>query len=428
MRTPARRTYGPSRSGAAALVVLLGFGALLLAVLRLGAAPPAAVAPASSEGETAEAVTAPAHGDLANASPTGLAATSGGGGAADPSIAPASGRDPDDVAVQRAARVSHAIDLLKYSPDSQPLRRDMVDVLKPNRRYESAIPLAMATGRAGDPPKQGDLSFVLTGDVYAVVGKGALATTLEVFRESTPGGDRERVAVDVQSCSLSVVENSGSRVVGATALLNDEGRDGDVAAGDRIYGLSLVPAAVSALASYRGLVRLDVEFTAAEGDRRPARASLDFRVAARVPAVVSGIGSERLTPDGLEIAVDVDVDEPGQYFVQALIFGAGGEPIGFAVARPKLGTGRARVPVLFWGLLFREANAPGPYVVRTVTGHRLPEPNESDRAEMATWEGPYRTRAYGLSDFSDKEYESPSKELKIQALAALAARNPGRSR
>ena len=427
MRTPARRARGPSRSGAAALVVLLGFGALLFAVLRVGAPPPAGAAPASGGGEMAEAVSSlpPSHGDLADARPSVLDIANG---AAAPGIAMAGGHDPDEVAVQRAARVSRAIDLLRYSPDSQPLRRDMIDVLAPNRRHESAMPLAMATGRAGDPPKEGDLSFVLTGDVYAVVGSGALAVTLEVFRESTPDGKRERVAVDVQRGSLSALEAAGSLAIGATALLNDEGRDGDATAGDKIYGLSLVPAAVSALASYRGLVRLDVDFTATEGERRPARASLDFRVAGRVPALVTGIGSERLTPDGLEVAVDLRVDEPGHYFVQALIFDAIGDPIGLAVARPRLGAGSARVPVLFWGLLFREANAAGPYLVRTVTGQRLPEPIQADRADMATWEGPYRTRAYALSDFSDKEYESPSKDLKLAALAALAARHPSHSR
>jgi hypothetical protein len=418
---PRSTSSAHARARVAALVVLVSLGGLLFGALRLSAAPPRGEPGRGASREADDVVSEPsavAGRDLAGGRRAAPVATDLGSAPSGPSLL--AGRNPEEVAVQRAARVSDALELLKYSPDSQPLRRDMVDVLAPNRRYESAMPLAMATGRTGDPPKQGDLSFVLTGDVYSVVGKGALAATLEVFRESATG-ERERVAVDVNSCALSIVEAAGSRPIAGAALLNDEGRDGDATAGDKVYGRSLVPAAVPALAAYRGLVRLDVEFTAADGDRRPARASLDFRLAASVPAVVSGVAGERLTPDGLEISVDLRVDEAGHYFVQGLLFDANDAPIGFAVARPRLEVGRARVPILFWGLLMREAKRPGPYVFRAVTGHRLPEPNERDRVDMATWEGPYRTSAYALSDFSDKEYESPSKELKIQALAALAA-------
>ena len=145
------------------------------------------------------------------------------------------------------------------------------------------------------------------------------------------------------------------------------------------------------------------------------------------PASFTGVTDEKLTADGLEISVGVQVDEAGQYFVQGLLFDAHDAPIGFAVARPTLAAGRATVPLLYWGLLFREANAPGPYVFRTVTGYRMPSGTEPDRADIVTWDGSYRTRAYATTDFSDKEHESPGKEAKIKALADLAAHSPAKA-
>jgi hypothetical protein len=204
--------------------------------------------------------------------------------------------------------------------------------------------------------------------------------------------------------------------------MNDDGRDGDAVAGDRIYGTTIAASSVPALRSYRGLVRLDVAFVPRDGDRRLARASLDFRVASSVPGSFVGVSSERLTEDGLELSVDLNVEEAGRYFVQGLLFDAHDAPIGFAVARPTLRVGRATIPLVFFGLLFHDAKASGPFVFRTLTGRRLPEGNEADGAEMAVWPARYVTRAYALSDFSDKEYESAAKDAKIQALSALAAR------
>lgn len=343
-----------------------------------------------------------------------------------PSVAPGgAGEDHQARLTQRAERVSHAIALLRYPPGSQPLSRDMRDVLKPNARHETALPLALATGATGGAPTSGELSFQLTGDVYTVVGRGSLSPTLEVFRESTPGSERARVAVDITDLALVTVEPGGTRPVATTLALNDEGRTGDAVAGDRIYGTTIVPSAIPALAAYRGLARLDVGFVAREGDRRPAHATLDFRVIGSAPAAFIGVSNERLTAEGLELSVDLDVDEPGHYFVQGLLFDAHGAPIGFAVARPTLARGRATVPLLYFGLLFHDARASGPFVFRTLTGQRLPEANEPDRAELAMWLGSYQTRAYRLTELSDREYESPAKEAKIQALAALAARKGG---
>lgn len=323
--------------------------------------------------------------------------------------------DPEDPRfAHRADRVSQAIAMLRFPPSSQPLRKDMKDVLLPNHRWESALPLALAIGASGsgkDPPKEGDLSYELTGNAFSVIGSGSLVATLEVFH-----GDHQRIAVDVTAATLTAVDTG--KVVASVSLGDD---------GNHLYTATISPAAIDGLATYRGLVKLDVSFVASEGDHRPAQASLDFKVAGTAPAVFNGVSAEKLSPDGLDIDVDVQVTEPGQYFVQGCIFDAKGEPIGFAVARPQLVAGRGSVPLVFFGLLFHDANVAGPYVFKTLTGNRMPAPGEADHADMDPWVGSYRTQAYAVSDFSNKEYESPQKDAKIQALSDLAARGKARA-
>ena len=323
--------------------------------------------------------------------------------------------DPGDPRFDhRADRVSHAIAMLRFPPSSQPLRKDMKDVLQPNRRWENALPLALAIGASGsgqDPPKEGDLSYEFTGNAFSVIGSSSLVATLEVFH-----ADHQRIAVDVTAATVTAVDTG--KVVATVSLTDD---------GNHLYSASITPSAIDGLGSYRGVVKLDVGFVASEGDHRPAQASLDFKVSGSAPAVFNGVSGEKLSPDGLEIDVDVQVTEPGQYFVQGCLFDAKDEPIGFAVARPQLVAGRGSVPLVFFGLLFHDANVPGPYVFKTLTGNRMPAPGEADHADMDAWTGSYRTQAYAVSDFSDKEYESPQKDAKIQALSDLAARGKARA-
>jgi hypothetical protein len=328
--------------------------------------------------------------------------------------------DPDGHQVRRFERVSRALELLRFPPDSQPLRADMLDVLRPGARYETPVPLA------------GGLALLFTANTYAVSAGRPIVATLEVFRESG-ARDRRPVPVQIRSCKLARFAQPEYLPLSATLSLNDDGRDADVSAGDGIYTVSLVPSALPELASYNGLLRLDVELgrgagaRRVEGDASPARAALDFRLTSAPPAAFVGIAGERLTNDGLELVAELEVREAGRYFVQGLLFDSSDRPLGIAVARPSLEVGRAMVPLLYWGLLFHEANAVGSFTFRTLTGHRLPDAGEADRTDIASWEGSYRTRSYALGEFSEKEHESAAKSRKVQALVDLAAQSPKRA-
>lgn len=321
--------------------------------------------------------------------------------------------DPDGRQVRRFERVSRALELLRFPPDSQPLRADMLDVLRPGARYETPVPLG------------GGLALLFTANTYAVSAGSPIVATLEVFRES---GARERrpVPLEIRTCNLARFAQPDFVPVAAALSLRDDGRDRDMAAGDGIYTVTLVPSALPELASYNGLLRLDVELLV-EGEASPLRAALDFRLTSAPPAAFVGVAGERLTSDVLELVVELEVREAGRYFVQGLLFDSSDRPLGIAVARPSLEVGRAMVPLLYWGLLFHEANAVGSFTFRTLTGHRLPGAGEADRSDIASWEGSYRTRSYALRDFSEKEHESAAKSRKLQALVDLAAQSPMRA-
>ena len=338
--------------------------------------------------------------------------------AATPSSASSSSSAPDGLAAgdprfeHRADRVSHALELLRFPPTSQPLRKDMKDILQPNRRWETPLPLALAQGMNAKDATKTDLSFELTGDAFAITGQGTLTATLEVFHAA----DHARIAVDVTSATLTAVDTG--KPVGTVTLGDD---------GNHLYRAAITPATLDGLRGYRGSVKLDVGFVPSEGDPRPAQATLDFKYSGSTPATFAGVSGDKLVPEGLEVDVDLDVTEPGQFFVQGCIFDGKNEPIGFAVARPTLEKGKRSVPLVFFGLLFRDANAAGPYVFKTLTGNRMPAPGEPDHATMDPWTGTYRTRPYALADFSDHEWDSPQKDAKIQALGDLAAKAKAKS-
>ncbi len=342
----------------------------------------------------------------------------------------ASGERPfDDHAVARQAKrfdaLDHTIELTRFPPDSRPLRPEMADVLEPNRRHEQPRPLAAGGGARGqkvDPER--DLFVLFTGPRYAVAPGEKLAATLEVFRgRPEEGRAGERVAIEVRAC---ILRGAGPQPLAENLPINDRGEHGDQRAGDLTFSLAVDPLSLPGVEHHNGAVHLDVTFVA-PGAGEPEHASLDFKLNATPPARFNGRVAEKLKPEGLELRVGLDVDKPGRYVVQGLLFDARDKPVGFAVDRPTLKPGAGEASLLFFGLLFHEAEAQAPFVLRTVTGYLLPEGDEPDKFELAQMPGEYRTHAYSLRDFSTDEWQSASKDRRLEAIRELAEKNPDKT-
>jgi hypothetical protein len=321
---------------------------------------------------------------------------------------------------KRFEALDHAVDLARFPPDSRPLTSSMTDVLRPNTRHEQPTPLVTSRGARPEADPERAPYVLFTGPRYALTPGAPLAATLEVFRGRPDEGRRAKAPVEVRACSLRA-PGPGPHAEGLP--LNDRGAEGDLEAGDLTYSIALDATALPGFERYNGPVRLDVAFTTpASGE--VAHASLDFLLTAAPPARFDGRVGETLTAGGLALRVGLEVERPGRYVVQGLLFDARGEPVGLAVDRPQLATGPAEATLLFFGLLFHESDAQAPFVLRTVTGYRLPEADEPARLDLAPLPGEYRTRPYPRSAFSRDEWQSTSKDRRLDALRDLAEKNP----
>jgi hypothetical protein len=347
--------------------------------------------------------------------------------------APEAERPYDERTVSRQAKrfdaLDHAIELTRFPPDSRPLTADMTDVLRPNRRHEQAQPLATTQARGQKVDPEHDLFVLFTGPRYSLTPGEPLAATLEVTRgRPDEGRPAERVALEVRECVLRAVgpPGAGPPPIAEGLPINDRGDQGDAKAGDLTYSIAIDPRALAGFDHYNGPALLEVAFTA-PGASEIARAALDFKLSAVAPARFNGRVAERITPAGLELRVGLDAEQPGQYVVQGLLFDARDKPIGFAVDRPSLARGSGEASLLFFGLLFHEADAQSPFVLRTVTGYRLPEGDEPEKLDMAPMPGEYRTHAYPRSAFSTDEWQSESKDKRLETMRELAEKNPDKT-
>jgi hypothetical protein len=317
--------------------------------------------------------------------------------------------------------VADALELARFPPDSRPLNAEMVDVLRPYRRWEAPLPaVRRKDGKARDP--ETEPHFVFTASTFALFAGDVMDPRLEVWA-GAPGGatEPEHVAVEIVGCAVSKMGTSSYLPVGSLPI-NDRGESGDLAAGDRIYAVKVDPRSFDTLRGFRGLVRVEVEFRI-PGLEDTTHGVLSFQLAQSPPARFSERVTESLDASGLLLRVGLEVEEAGYYYIQGNLFDAKGTPIGFAVHRETYERGAREAPLQFFGLLFHEAKTPGPYVLRTVIGYRLPADGERERVDMTPMKTEHRTRAYKLADFSTKEYESEEKARRIEALTDLANSN-----
>ncbi len=122
----------------------------------------------------------------------------------------------------------------------------------------------------------------------------------------------------------------------------------------------------------------------------------------------TGSYSDRLHTDEkgghLMIEAEFDVQKEGFYHVQGSVYGLDGEAIGMAQNRVKLEPGKQKVPLIFYGKLFCDKKASGPYVLQNMAYQnvaRMP----GVRSEPV--KPGYQTAAYPATQFTCASFEHP---------------------
>lgn len=275
-----------------------------------------------------------------------------------------------------------------HPPDSRPLDARQSDLIDWNRRHEAPRP---------DPDDPG-VTILFTADRFHVVGDQTLSPVLDVRRGEAPAAVR---------VAESVVELPDGQRIPFTLAPQGEVHAGVVRPAD----LEL-----------DGPVRLAVRVAFdAGGGPRHARIFAHYTPAAAVPARFGAALGDRVVDGSLEVAVELHVETPGLYLIDANLF-ADGRPVAWTRSKPRLEAGTHRLPLRFFGKALADAGLDGPYTVEQLRGALAAPGSTPPTVQMPPFAGAITTGAYAAGDFSSAEWDAPEKRDRIARLRRLEAR------
>ena len=316
-----------------------------------------------------------------------------------PVVASTSGSTPeteDPLAVYRAQT--------RYPSSSGRLRATALDLLEPNRRYETPRPIEATLARGGTEV----VTYILAADQYHYSGDDVVEARLRVRR-----GDE---AVPV------VVTRGVAMAEGASGATGEEERlVFRIRAGEPTTSLDLA----RTFPDHHGPIQLTVEFEWEPGEMEEATLRIFSTPVAGIPAEFTGRDGDRVEQGSLVVDVGVDVLQPGFYRIDGNLFAQSGEPLAYASFKGELAAGETSVPLEFFGLLLRDLGVDGPYQVRDLRGYLFLDAEYPDRLRMRDATHHHWTRSYALESFSGQEFMSDHKARMLDLIEAdLAAGIP----
>jgi hypothetical protein len=204
-----------------------------------------------------------------------------------------------------------------------------------------------------------------------------------------------------------IVDAAGNQL--AQLTYRDDGQAADRRAGDGVYSARLRAADLEA-ANY--LVRVRARLLS--GDLREAAGGFLYSDPA---AHLTGRYRDFLRDGDLHVAAEVEVAEAGRFHLAGTLYSAAGEPLGVAQAAAELEPGRRWIELSFYGLMFHDRQAAGPYQLGTLalsTTRRMPNAL-NDLAEDVHLTGPYRLERMRNVSFERPQLLESAKRLEREA-------------
>jgi hypothetical protein len=116
---------------------------------------------------------------------------------------------------------------------------------------------------------------------------------------------------------------------------------------------------------------------------------------------LTGNYRDKLTPAGdLLIEAQVDVAKSNKFYVQASLYSSTNVPIGVTQYTQELSSGKHWIPLEFAGLMIRDAQESGPYLLQQVSLAKVTMPMQRAPVDQPG----YQTDAYALDEFSSKTH------------------------
>ncbi len=329
----------------------------------------------------------------------------------------------------------------QYPPFSRPLHAGQRDLLEPYDGDRPAIGVIAEKAEGCEPveggakcSKEAKLSSArckLTPERTISIGKSDFRVYLYCFNSADPKLPR----VPIKDIKAKTYVKLDRKLVGSLppVAVGDDGNNGDAKAGDLLYTFLVRPGTKD-----WGPLYLEAEFTV-EG--RPHVQRVDWFSTPHVVARFGKGARDSLRGGHLVVTVPVQVLKEGYYKFDANLQQKEGdrEFVASASFEGRLGAGSHSVEFTFWGKVIRDRNLGGPYVVRNIRGRRDNSPVTPDRLRAALESGQalgevrhteplyehiepaadHETATYQASDFSDREWESPEKQRRVNYLQGL---------
>jgi hypothetical protein len=279
----------------------------------------------------------------------------------------------------------------RYPASTRRLTADSHDLLNPGARYERRSKLPDE-----DNPEM-DWQVLFTADRFFVRDEEPVLISLQLWN-----GDKPVLPVQVAMRAEPV--NGGIGEAPLKLALRTDGKS-----------KTAVFAPNDHWPDYVGQVRVSSEFSAQK--LKPQSGSLDFFFTGknRIPARFTGRISDRLDTGNLLFDVELEVFKNGLFRIEGSLVDGSGQPFGWARYEGQLYEGKAIATLQFYGLLFHDTEAVGPYVLRGLRGYRLRPGDAPHREDMQEFVGDYLAKgSYALNDFHSDINANPRRQRMIE--------------
>lgn len=284
----------------------------------------------------------------------------------------------------------------RYPESSWPLRAGQADTLKDERTPT----VVTSGGRDGAPELRlwnAAVSVEAPGDV------DLFASLAQADRKLRP----ERFTAEI-------IDQSGA--LGAKAVYADDGRGADREAGDGVYSARVSGLPVPELAA-QYLVAVE----AALPGGALVHGSGGF-LYSRPWARLTGSFRDRQSDGNVVVEAQVDVTRAGRFHLAGTLATPDRQALGTAQAAVELGPGRHWIALSFYGLMFHDRGAAGPYRLVSVT---LTTTGGMPNALGPLHEDAHVTRAYALSELRATPFGQADLTAAAERLEREAARLAG---
>lgn len=285
----------------------------------------------------------------------------------------------------------------KYPFESRPAR-EHADQMYPNRPVREEGKLA----NPGQKPAEGIRIRTSQERVYVAGDDTVLFTVNAVDMD----GNALPLQVTRAFAHDPPLDGKPSQRNAIAMPFNDEGANGDLAAGDTIVSARLSPA-TQGFAGHAGTIRVELNLKVNE---QTGFAFFDIFYTPDPPAVwVGGSGGvrEAVVAGSLNFYLKAQVRDAGRYVITGRIDDAKGQPFALISFNDELSAGPKEIKLNLFGKLLVDEKPAFPLTLRDVDGFLLKENATPDRALMPRLPGKVLvSRVYPLTAFSEAEWDS----------------------